>query len=421
MLGKSIHDGRFLRLISNMLKAGYLDDWKFNQTISGTPQGGVISPLLANIYLNEFDQWIENILIPRYTKGKRQKSNPVYNRMNAEISKARKKGDIQTAHQLEIERRNIPSVDPYDENYRRCRYVRYADDFLIGFTGSKVDAEKIKAEMHDFLKYELHLELSEEKTLITNAGSQAAKFLGYEIKAQRANDYIDSKGRRGANGAIVLLVPARVIEDKCKSFMQNGKVTHRNALLQDDDFSIVQRYQQEYRGLVQYYILAQNLSWFSKLYWTMETSLLKTLACKHRSSINKQKAKYKTTTTSTSGKTVPCLQVVVERPGKKPLMATWGGISLVHKRKPVIEDRPYKVYGGRTELIKRLTADTCELCGSRKDIEVHHIRKLADLKTKGKSPPPIWIQIMATRKRKTLVVCRECHTAIHNGTLNLRS
>ena len=416
ILEKNIHDGRFIRLVSNMLKAGYLEDWKFNQTINGTPQGGVISPLLANIYLNDFDQWI-----PNNTRGKRQKANPVYSRMNAEISKARKRGDIQTAHRLEVERRGIPSVDPYDENYRRCRYVRYADDFLIGFTGSKADAEKIKAEMHDFLKQELHLELSEEKTLITSASSQAAKFLGYEIKAQRCNDYIDPKGRRGANGAIALLVPARVIEDKCRSFMRYGKVTHRNALLHDDDFSIVQRFQQEYRGLVQYYVLAQNLSWFSKLYWTMETSLLKTLACKHRSSIKKQKAKYKTTTTSTSGKTVHCLQVVVERPGKKPLVATWGGISLAHKRKAVIEDTPYKVYGGRTELIKRLTADTCELCGSSKDIEVHHIRKLADLKTKGKSAPPVWVQIMAARQRKTLVVCRECHTAIHNGTLNIRS
>ena len=207
----------------------------------------------------------------------------------------------------------------------------------------------------------------------------------------------------------------------CHTALQEIQVWKGNALLHDDDLSIVQRFQQEYRGLVQYYVLAQNLSWFSKLYWIMETSLLKTLACKHRSSIKKQKAKYKTTTTSTSGKTVHCLQVVVERPGKKPLVATWGGISLAHKRKAVIEDTPYKVYGGRTELIKRLTADTCELCGSSKDIEVHHIRKLADLKTKGKSAPPVWVQIMAARQRKTLVVCRECHTAIHNGTLNIRS
>lgn len=418
ILEKNIHDGRFLRLISNMLKAGYLDDWKFNQTISGAPQGGVISPLLANIYLNEFDQWIENTLIPQYTKGKRQKSNPAYNRMNAEISKARKNRNIQTAHKLEVERRNIPSVDPYDENYRRCRYVRYADDFLIGFTGSKADAEEIKAAMHNFLENELRLELSQEKTLITNASSQAAKFLGYEIKAQRANDYIDPKGRRGANGAIALLVPAKVIESKCQSFKRNGKVTHRNALLQDDDFSIVQQFQAEYRGLVQYYILAQNLSWFSTLYWVMETSLLKTLACKHRSSMKKQKKKYRTTTTSTSGKEVPCLQVVVPRPGKKPLVATWGGISLVRKRKAIIEDKPYKVYGGRTELVKRLLADTCELCGSKENIEVHHIRKLADVKNKGLLNSPTWAQVMAAGNRKTLVVCRECHVAIHNGTIN---
>lgn len=417
ILSKDIHDNRMLRLISNMLKAGYLEDWKFNQTISGCPQGGVISPLLANIYLNEFDQWMERVIIPENTCGKRQKGNPAYSRMNAQIDKAKKSGDKRKVHKLKVERRSIPSVDPYDKNYRRCRYVRYADDFIIGFTGSKAEAEAIKTRMRDFLKCELKLELSEEKTLITNAGSQAARFLNYDIKAQRSDDYVDPTGRRGANGVIALFVPAKVIEDKRRSFMRNGKVIHRNALLHDDDFSIVQRFQQEYRGLVQYYILAQNLSWFSELYWTMGTALLKTLACKHRSSVSKQRAKYQSTTVSTNGKTVSCLQVVVNRPGKKPLVATWGGISLVHKRRAVIQDKPYQVYGGRTELIKRLTADTCELCGSRKNIEVHHIRKLSDLKTKGKAAPPAWVWIMAARKRKTLVVCRECHTAIHNGTI----
>ena len=92
--------------------------------------------------------------------------------------------------------------------------------------------------------------------------------------------------------------------------------------------------------------------------------------------------------------------------------------SLVHKRKAIIEDKPYKVYGGRTELVKRLLADTCELCGSKENIEVHHIRKLADVKNKGLLNAPTWAQVMAARNRKTLVVCRECHVAIHNGTLN---
>lgn len=420
-LSRNIHDGRFIRLISNMLKAGYIEDWKFNQTISGTPQGGVISPLLANIYLNEFDNWIDEFMTPKYTKGERHKPNTDYRKLTDEIRKSKKIGDIKTAHQLVVKRREIPSVDTHDENYRRFRYVRYADDFLIGFTGSKAEAEEIKVEMKEFLMEKLNLILSVDKTLITNASSQSAKFLGYEIKAQRANDYIDPLGRRGANGAIALFVPANVIEETCRSYMRHGKVTHKNNLLKDDDFTIVQTYQQEYRGLVQYYILAQNLSWFSKLYWYMETSLLKTLACKHRSSINKEKSKYKDTTISTSGKTVPCLKVVVERPDKKPLVAIWGGISLSYKRKAIIQDKPYKVYGGRTELIKRLLADTCELCGSTKNIEVHHIRKLADLKKPGQGEVHKWVELMSARKRKTLVVCRECHVAIHNGTIINRS
>ena len=420
MLSRQIQDGRFIRLIKNMLEAGYLDDWKFHKTISGTPQGGVISPLLANIYLHQFDKWVGEELIPQYTRGKKQKANSAYNRLSRRIKCYQDKGDYKKAHQLIVERRNLPSVDTYDTSYRRLRYVRYADDFILGFTGSKAEAKAIKKQIGDFLNANLSLELSQEKTLITHATGESAKFLGYEIKAQRVNDYIDIKGRRSAKGVIALFVPASVIESKCRQYMKNGKAIHRNNLLQDDDFSIVQTYQQEYRGLVQYYILAQNLSWFSKVYWYMETSLLKTLAFKHKSSINKMLAKYKTTTTSTNGRTVPCLQVVVPREDKPPLVATWGGISLSYKKKTVIEDAPYQVYGGRTELIKRLLANKCELCGSEENIEVHHIRKLADLNKHNGKLVPKWKEIMSARCRKTLVTCRDCHHAIHNGSINTR-
>ncbi|HEM3621828.1 TPA: reverse transcriptase [Streptococcus suis] len=420
MLSRQIQDGRFIRLIKNMLEAGYLDDWKFHKTISGTPQGGVISPLLANIYLHQFDKWVGEELIPQYTRGKKQKANSAYNHLSRRIKCYQDKGDYKKAHQLIVERRNLPSVDTYDTSYRRLRYVRYADDFILGFTGSKAEAKAIKKQIGDFLNTKLSLELSQEKTLITHATGESAKFLGYEIKAQRVNDYIDNKGRRSANGVIALFVPASVIESKCRQYMKNGKAIHRNNLLQDDDFSIVQTYQQEYRGLVQYYILAQNLSWFSKVYWYMETSLLKTLAFKHKSSINKMLAKYKTTTTSTNGRTVPCLQVVVPREDKPPLVATWGGISLSYKKKAVIEDAPYQVYGGRTELIKRLLANKCELCGSEENIEVHHIRKLADLNKHNGKLVPKWKEIMSARCRKTLVTCRDCHHAIHNGSINTR-
>lgn len=418
ILSKNINDNRFLRLIENLLKAGYLEDWKFNKTISGTPQGGVISPLLANIYLNEFDSWVENVLIPKYTKGKRQKANPEYSHINKEIAKCKQNGDFLTARKLKIARRNISSIDTKNADYRRLRYVRYADDFILGFTGSKQEAEEIKVEIGEWLKTALKLNLSQEKTLITHASTTFARFLGYDIKVQMADDYVDKTGRRGANGVIALFVPSSVIEKKCTDYMKNGKTIHIGKLLQDDDFSIIQRFGAEYRGIVQYYLMAQNVSWLSKLHWIMQGSLLKTLAFKHKSSMNKIKKKYACEITDkTSGKTLKCIQVIVERKDKKPLIAQFGGISLTHKRKTVIDDMPYKVWGGRTELLKRLLADTCELCGSTENIEVHHIRKLSDLDTKGKTEKPIWIQIMATRKRKTLVVCRNCHNKIHNGSL----
>ena len=375
----------------------------------------MISPILANIYLNKFDNWIENTLIPKYTRGRRSKANPEYNKITCEIKRNRDIGDYKAANMLKIARRNMSSINTKDGDYRRLRYVRYADDFILGFTGTKSESEEIKAELGKYLKTELKLDLSEEKTLITHASTTAAKFLGYNVKVQMANDYIDPKGRRGVNGVVGLFVPSSVIDKKCAEYMKNGKTIHRGKLLNDDDFSIIQTYQQEYRGIVQYYKLAQNVSWCSKLHWIMQGSLLKTLAYKHKSSMLKIKSKYAAETTDLgTGKKLKCLRIVIPRENKKPLIAEFGGISLSYQKHAIIDDTPYKVWGGRTELVKRLLADTCELCGNKDNIEVHHIRKLADIK----SEKPIWAQVMATRKRKTLVVCRKCHNQIHNGTLN---
>ncbi len=419
ILSKSIKDNRFLILIQNLLKAGYVENWKFHQTMSGTPQGGVISPLLANIYLNEFDNWVTTELIPKFTKGNRQKSNPEYNKLTHEIPKCQANGDFLTAKKLKIERRKMPSINTQNADYRRLRYVRYADDFILGFTGSKEEAKRIKIEIAEWVTNNLKLDLSEEKTLITHASTKFARFLGYDIKVQQANDYIDSTGRRGANGVVALFVPAEVIQNKCAKYMKKGKSIHLGHLMHDDDFSIVARYGQEYRGVVQYYIMAENVSWLYQLHWIMQGSLLKTLSYKHKSSMMKMKDKYTTETIDKkTGKTLKCLKVVIERENKKPLTAQFGGISLSYQKKAKIVDTPYKVWGGRTELIKRLLADTCEFCGSTENIEVHHVRKLSDLKKKGKANTPLWVEIMCARNRKTLVLCRNCHNKLHSGCLN---
>jgi group II intron reverse transcriptase/maturase len=179
ILSEKIHDQRFLRLIRNMLKAGYLEDWEYHETLSGSPQGGVVSPILSNIYLHKLDEFIEQELIPQYTRGARRKSNPEYSRVKARRSHARKHGDRAAARDLEKQMRTLPSTDPMDPGYRRLRYLRYADDHLLGLTGPKAEAEQVKAKIATFLRETLGLELSTAKTLITRARSQPARFLGY--------------------------------------------------------------------------------------------------------------------------------------------------------------------------------------------------------------------------------------------------
>jgi group II intron reverse transcriptase/maturase len=198
-LAEHIHDGRFLRLIESMLKAGYLEDWRWNATLSGAPQGGPASPVLSNIYLDRFDRFVEQQLIPAYARGRRRRDYPPYEHVENQIVKAKRHGDRAAVRRLRDERRLLPSQDPNDPGYRRLRYVRYCDDFLLGFAGPKHEAEEIKSKIQAFLREQLRLELSQSKTLITHATSQAARFLGYEIRAQHADTKITAH-RRAVNG-----------------------------------------------------------------------------------------------------------------------------------------------------------------------------------------------------------------------------
>ncbi len=414
-LAEKIHDGRFLRLVRHMLRAGYLEDWRWHATLSGSPQGGIASPVLSNIYLDRLDQWIEHRLLPEYNLGRRRRANPDYEAVENAIARAKRHGDRAELRRLSLRRRQLPSQDPADPGYRRLRYVRYADDWLLGFAGPRHEAEEIKSRITEFLRDELKLELSQSKTLITHAASQAARFLGYEIKAQHSDTKI-TRNRRAVNGAIGLFVPRDVIRQKCALYMSGGRPAQRGALLHDDDFTIVAKYQSEYAGLVQYYLLAQDVFRLGRLHWVMETSLLKTLAGKHRSTVGKMAGKYKAVIATPAGPR-KCLQVVIERDrGRKPLAARFGGIPLRRVRTAVLTDqRPVMASAKRNELIHRLLAGRCELCEGTAGLEVHHVRKLADLNKPGRREKPPWMHLMARRRRKTLVICRRCHEDIHAG------
>lgn len=413
IMREKIHDNRFLRLIEGLLHAGYLEDWKFHATYSGVPQGGVISPILANLVLDRLDKFIENELIPGNTRGQRRKTYRPYVALTVAASRARKRGDREKARELSQTAQRLPSRDPEDQSFRRLWYVRYADDFLLGFIGPKTEAESIKMELSRFLRETLRLELSPDKTLITHARDDFARFLGYEVHCLHANNRHDRRGQRSINGRIGLRVPYRVIQAQCAKYMRRGKPIHLPQRLNDDVYSIVRLYQAEYSGVVQYYRLAYNLGTLSRLGWVAQRSLVKTLANKLRCRAGKVIRRYRTRIETADG-SFKVLQVVVNRgPGKKPLKAHFGGISLAWNLYASIYDTPTKIWSGRSELLERLLANKCELCGSTTDIEVHHIRKLADLR--GRSH---WEKIMTARRRKTLVVCRTCHDDIHHGRYN---
>ncbi|MEU8720487.1 reverse transcriptase/maturase family protein, partial [Streptomyces antimycoticus] len=268
ILGEKIHDQRFLRLVRNMLTAGYLEDWKWGATLSGAPQGGVASPVLSNIYLHKLDEFVETVLIPEYTRGKRRARNPAYLEVQNLLAKARRRGDRVQARALRQRMVSLPSADPNDPAYRRLRYIRYADDHLLGFTGPKAEAEQIKQRLAQFLRDKLKLELSQEKTLITHARTGAARFLGYEITTQH-NDTKKTGRYRRVNGQIALRVPQDVVKAKCAPYLARGNPAKRTALINSSDHAIVATFGTVYRGVVQYYLLAGDVFRLHRLQWVM--------------------------------------------------------------------------------------------------------------------------------------------------------
>jgi Type II intron maturase len=293
---------------------------------------------------------------------------------------------------------------------------------VLGFTGPKSEAEEIKQQIRTFLREELKLELSEEKTLITHARSGAARFLGYEITVRQENQKRTKNRVRGTkcrsiNGHIGLRVPRAVLLDTCNRYKKRNRVMHRTELLNESAYTIISTYQLEFQGIANYYQLAYNMHTLHYLRWVMEQSLTKTLARKHRTSVQRIFEKYKAEL-NVDGVIYKGLRVVVSREGKKPLVATWGGIPLTWDIHANLEDQLQRRWNRRSELEKRLLAQVCEQCGATyltDHIEVHHIRALKDLNTYEGRQKPLWVKIMAARRRKTLVLCRTCHQDIQYG------
>lgn len=410
ILKEDIHDQRFIKLVEQMLRAGYLEDWRYHQTYSGSPQGGNLSPLLANLYLHKFDEYMEQLIQEYRTPERSRKVNSDYNRYSRLIADAKRQGDRDTARQLAKAKRQLPVRDPMD-TFIRVNYFRYADDFIVSVIGPKAVACEIKRKIGDFLKEQLHLTLSEEKTLITHH-SRKARFLGFDITINHDTQFVrkDTLGRirRSRLGVVGLEVPKEVQVAWKRKYRQQGKPAPRLQLLNHDLHDIITAYGLELRGLYNYYAPAHNVA--HRLYplkWVMNQSLCKTLAAKLKITVSQAAKQFRY-----EGDAVG-LSYMTQRPGQKPLLATFGTHAM--RRKPFDPnpaiDNLRITRSTRTQLVDRLLATECEICGSTQQIEVHHIRAMKDVQGRTTG----WAQLMAAMRRKTLVVCRQCHTKIHTG------
>jgi group II intron reverse transcriptase/maturase len=433
LLRKKIDDKRFICLIESMLKVGYMEDFNFRATLSGTPQGGVVSPILANIYLHELDEFL-NTMKARFDRGKRRAENPRHRNLTISIYRRRLRIDRLLAEglmadaeeakekvrELEVERSRLPSKDGFDPNYKRLLFCRYADDFLIGVIGSKAEARQVMQEVSEFLRTQLHLDISPEKSKVSKA-STGTLFLGYTVKTVTGNRRrMIKRGRRAtlsrAGGdRIHLCVPhSRLVRfNRSKRYGDLGslKALHRRHMIESSMLEIVLAYNAEMRGLANYYRLAYCAKHsLRKLWFLWKLSLLKTLAFKLRLSVNQVAYRLKTE---------DGLAVCFTVDGKKRRV---GVFNLKHLDRLPEMGRAVDIWPSqhftkaRSDVLDRLHARTCEYCGTTdKPFEIHHVRRLADMKGTA-----LWQWVAAARRRKRVVLCRVCHHALHAGTLSKR-
>jgi group II intron reverse transcriptase/maturase len=431
ILRRRIDDEMFINLMWKFLKAGFMEQWQYHTTYSGTPQGSGVSPLLANIYLSELDRYIE-LFKSEFDTGSptRRASNPEYKRIDNEIQRFRMAnlkvwgslGDDErseaaaTMRRMKASKRQLPPFEVKDTSFKSLQYVRYADDFLIGIIGSRKDAERLKAQLANFLKEKLNLTLSGEKTKITHTG-QNARFLGYDISVSRSQEVKRTKTgarQRVYSGSVHLRVPHEKWAGKLRGYKairikkdadgkEHWKAIHRGKLINKPDIEILRKYNAEVRGLYNYYSLASNAYVIGKFAGLMKHSMQRTFASKYRTTVRTIKKRYEK-----GGDFTVSYQT---KDGKKEAVFYNGGFK--KQDKPHLGQidvlAAYQKYDKPNSLARRLRSRTCELCDSVcQDIVIHQVKRLKDLGNRHE-----WERVMRSKRRKTLAVCKSCHDEIH--------
>jgi len=416
IIREKIMDERFINLIRKILKAGYQDlDEVRKDSLAGTPQGGIVSPILVNIYLHKLDEYVEQ-LQAELEKGTKRKHNLEYKRLQDRRLYLAKQGKTKTREyqELGVRMKKLPSMDTKDPNFIRVKYIRYADNWIIGVTGPRKLAEDIKRKVRNFLSTELKLTLSEKKTVIINSRTQEAKFLGYKIRLGRTNkeqkQTVTTNGsgkvfkRRSTGSEIVLRVPMEEIIKRLhtKGFCdKNGNPVHRAPWQQLDEDQIVSLYSSINRGIQLYYRPTDNWASVQRVQYILKFSLAKTLAGKRKSKISRV----------ISGK--GDIKIRARRKDKEKEIAFYQNHDWTTKRDSF--NNTVKVDLVRMNIRMRTRSKLglpCCICGDSERVQMHHVRhlrKMTEKRTKG------FTRVMDALNRKQVPVCLRCHRLIHAG------
>jgi group II intron reverse transcriptase/maturase len=422
IIGSKIKDARLIKLIYKFLKAGYMEDWRYNKTYSGTPQGGIVSPIFSNIYLHELDKFME-LMAKDFDRPQEQRNTDEYVAVRRELRRIRYRTEkaqgeerAESVRCIKTLRQKLMKTPCKSQTDKKIRYIRYADDFIIGVNGNKEDCQRIKRQLSEFISQNLKMELSDEKTLITHSNTYA-RFLGYDIRVRRNNKTIKHGSsthctKRTLNNMIELCVP---LKEKIRKFLfENGiieqvdgheKPVHRNPLLHLTEMEVVSTYNAELRGICNYYGMANNFSELRYFAYFMEYSCLKTLAGKHKRTIAKIMEKYK------DGKGKWRIPYQTKTGCRQLYFAKYTDCKKAENPSDTRSNAAVVHSHSTTTFESRLKAKQCELCGATESehYEIHHVNKVKNLSGK-----KTWERVMIAKRRKTIVVCGKCHHAIHN-------
>jgi group II intron reverse transcriptase/maturase len=419
ILKLTIKDEKFLGIIRQALRVGY---GKMRNTVKtnviGTPQGSVISPMLCNIYMNSFDTFMAKLKV-EFDVGNKAARSKEYHRLATQARRARLAGHMDKFTTLMKVVRSMPH-SIRDESYKKLTFCRYADDWIVGIRGSRKDTDFILSRIKSFLAETLKIDLSAEKTHVTNISSSAVTFLGTVIKKSHiafhkevvrkiknpvtgiiTSKIIDMRHRH----SIRLEAPIQTIRKKLTDagFMKAGKPCPKFMWTALSHSQIIAGYNSVLRGYINYYSFAANSGRFiSFLRWVMFFSCGRTLATKFSSQVSKIVQKYGLglgPEAATKDKYTGLLKVSYSNkqgPGKFNIKSG-DSVAMIQAL----------YYSGLS--VATLEGLVCSYCGSNYRVEMHHIRMMKDLNPNIRAIDAL----MAKANRKQIPLCRSCHMDLH--------